>query len=253
MFNLIVPPIIIVVAIALLIIFLARVVPKSEDEARKRQLKKGGSSKIDNKKVVMNNVVDASASIDINEKRVETAKVEQETEDLKDDLNDLDDPGVINKSVDSMTELKPRIEIKKKDKKASFRDFVEKFNPFKKKANKNSVVLAGINRVDGIKRVSPQENTIQENKENFSKMDKILLDGRGGAKKPDSSNKEESELVRQISVDPRNYESYRRLGDFYVENDRLSDARECYKYVLRLDPKHKRAQLAMKRLDRILG
>ena len=254
MFNLIIPPIIIVVAIALLIIFLARVVPKSEGEARKKQLKRSNFKA--EKKVVADDSVDivnnSTTSIKAAVIKDSAEANEVASENKLKSVEKIDE--VANEFIQPPVEgLKPRKEFKaKKDKNSGFKAFIGKLNFFSKKAKKGNITLPGINRMDGIKRTAPV-NFTQNNEENLSRMDKILLDSRNITKSPDSSNNEESELVRQISVDPRNPESYRRLGDFYVEGDRLTDARECYKYVLRLDPKHRRAQLAMKRLDRILG
>lgn len=63
---------------------------------------------------------------------------------------------------------------------------------------------------------------------------------------------EEIALMREIERDPQNSKKYEKLGDYYMEHEQFEDARECYKYVLRLDPRHKRAQVAMKNLDRVL-
>jgi tetratricopeptide (TPR) repeat protein len=63
---------------------------------------------------------------------------------------------------------------------------------------------------------------------------------------------EEMSLMKKIESDPQNSKKYERLGDYYMEHEKFDDARECYKYVLRLDPRHKRAQVAMRNLDRVL-
>lgn len=63
----------------------------------------------------------------------------------------------------------------------------------------------------------------------------------------------ELELMKQIENDPQNSKEYEKLGDYYMEHEQFEDARECYKYVLRLDPRHKRAQVAMRNLDRVLN
>lgn len=62
----------------------------------------------------------------------------------------------------------------------------------------------------------------------------------------------ELDLMKKIEGDPQNSKKYEELGDYYMEHEQFEDARECYKYVLRLDPRHKRAQVAMKNLDRVL-
>jgi tetratricopeptide (TPR) repeat protein len=60
-------------------------------------------------------------------------------------------------------------------------------------------------------------------------------------------------LMQEIEAEPHNSKKYEQLGDYYMEHEQFEDARECYKYVLRLDPRHKRAQVAMRNLDRVLN
>ena len=125
------------------------------------------------------------------------------------------------------------------------------FSQTQKKPKKSKKILRP-NQTNEIKKTLLSTNFANNDNNKLSRMGEILLNNQPNDQLNKDDN-EEAELVRQISVNPRSPESYRRLGDFYVENDRLRDARECYKYVLRLDPRHKRAQLAMRRLDRILG
>lgn len=68
----------------------------------------------------------------------------------------------------------------------------------------------------------------------------------------ETTDPEELELMRAIEEDPHDSKRYEQLGDYYMEHEKFADARDCYKYVLRLDPRHKRAQVAMKNLDRVL-
>ena len=70
----------------------------------------------------------------------------------------------------------------------------------------------------------------------------------------DGEDRDEKEvaLMKDIEKDPQNSKKYELLGDYYMEHEKFEDARECYKYVLRLEPRHKRAQVAMKNLDRVL-
>ena len=63
---------------------------------------------------------------------------------------------------------------------------------------------------------------------------------------------EEIDLMEEIEKKPQDSKGYEKLGDYYMEHEQFEDARECYKYVLRLNPRHKRAQVAMKNLDRVL-
>lgn len=63
---------------------------------------------------------------------------------------------------------------------------------------------------------------------------------------------QELALMKEIESEPQNAKKYEQLGDYYMEREQFADARDCYKYVLRLDPRHRRAQVAMKNLDRVL-
>lgn len=147
----------------------------------------------------------------------------------------------------SAVELKSNKESKLK---GFFSNF--KFSKSKKRSRNTQSTFPSTGQLDGVgvKNNSAPTNLSQDSDSKFSLMGEILVNNQNNIQ--DDNDGEEAELVRQISVNSRSPESYRRLGDFYVENDRLRDARECYKYVLRLAPRHKRAQLAMKRLDRIL-
>jgi tetratricopeptide (TPR) repeat protein len=162
----------------------------------------------------------------------------------------LDDAKSISNTDDNLSKENP------KKKRSKFRSIFSsfKFSKSKRQIKKNRTTLPKSEQIDGVSMTVKQPLTVQNTKnksENLSRMGEILMNNNGV--QGNSENDEEAELVRQISVNPRSPESYRRLGDFYVENNRLRDARECYKYVLRLNPRHKRAQLAMRRLDRILG
>lgn len=73
-------------------------------------------------------------------------------------------------------------------------------------------------------------------------------------KMEDTAHRDEEEvtLMRAIEQHPHDSKAYEQLGDYYMEREQFEDARDCYKYVLRLDPRHRRAQVAMKNLDRVL-
>ncbi len=93
-------------------------------------------------------------------------------------------------------------------------------------------------------------------RQRMSRMGEIILNyhretDNGGERS--TNNPAEAHLIQAVENDPQNPDGYERLGDFYMEKQNFEDARECYKYVLRLDPRHRRAQEAMKNLDRVLG
>lgn len=60
-------------------------------------------------------------------------------------------------------------------------------------------------------------------------------------------------LVDRIATDPRDLEAYERLAEYYFEVGNYDDAKECYKQVIRLDPKNRNVRYKMRRLERIIG
>ncbi|KKR21529.1 MAG: hypothetical protein UT50_C0007G0015 [Candidatus Moranbacteria bacterium GW2011_GWA2_39_41] len=59
-------------------------------------------------------------------------------------------------------------------------------------------------------------------------------------------------LIERIAANPKDTEAYERLGEYYMEIDSLNDAKECFKQVLKLDPKNRNVRYRMKRLETIM-
>lgn len=59
-------------------------------------------------------------------------------------------------------------------------------------------------------------------------------------------------LVERISLNPRDIEAYERLGDYYLEQGTLVDAKECYRQVLKLSPAYRLVKIKIRRLERLL-
>ncbi len=59
-------------------------------------------------------------------------------------------------------------------------------------------------------------------------------------------------LVERISMNPRDIEAYERLGDYYLEQKNLTDAKECYRQVLKLSPAYRLVKIKIRRLERLL-
>jgi tetratricopeptide (TPR) repeat protein len=59
-------------------------------------------------------------------------------------------------------------------------------------------------------------------------------------------------LIERIASNPRDIEAYERLGDYYLEQENLQDAKECFKQVLRLSPVHRLAKIKIRRLEKML-
>lgn len=60
-------------------------------------------------------------------------------------------------------------------------------------------------------------------------------------------------LIERIAVNPKDIEAYERLGEYYLEIKSYTDSKECFKQVLKLDPKNKNARYRMKRLENLLA
>jgi tetratricopeptide (TPR) repeat protein len=59
-------------------------------------------------------------------------------------------------------------------------------------------------------------------------------------------------LIERIAANPKDTEAYERLGEYYMEIDSLQDAKECFKQVLKLDPKNANVKYRMRRLETIM-
>jgi hypothetical protein len=69
---------------------------------------------------------------------------------------------------------------------------------------------------------------------------------------PVAKSQFEDILVDRIAANPRDIEAYERLGAYYMEQGNLSDAKECYRQVLRLSPAHRLAKTQIRRLETLL-
>ena len=69
---------------------------------------------------------------------------------------------------------------------------------------------------------------------------------------PAMKNQLEDILVERIAANPRDLEAYERLGEYYMEQGNVQDAKECYRQVLRLSPVHRLAKIKIRRLEKML-
>ncbi len=70
--------------------------------------------------------------------------------------------------------------------------------------------------------------------------------------KPIEKNKLEDALIKRIAMNPKDIEAYERLGDYYSDIKNFKDSVECYKQVIKLSPRHLKAKIKLKSLERIL-
>lgn len=69
---------------------------------------------------------------------------------------------------------------------------------------------------------------------------------------PQKKEQLEDILVERISLNPRDIEAYERLGDYYLEQQNLVDAKECYRQVLKLSPAYRLVKIKIRKLERLL-
>lgn len=63
----------------------------------------------------------------------------------------------------------------------------------------------------------------------------------------------EEDFIAAIAKNPKDGEAYEKLGDYYMDNGNIKDAKECYRQVLRLSPAHREVKMKIRRLEKMLG
>lgn len=81
----------------------------------------------------------------------------------------------------------------------------------------------------------------------------IISDKIVQPKKAEIKDRLEELLIERIAVNPKDIEAYERLGQYYMEIKSHSDAKECFRQVIRLDPGNRNAKYKLKRLETLLG
>ncbi len=63
---------------------------------------------------------------------------------------------------------------------------------------------------------------------------------------------EEERLIKRIAANPKNVSAYEALGDYYLEQGDVSDAKSCYRQVLKLSPVHRMVKVKIRKLERLM-
>jgi tetratricopeptide (TPR) repeat protein len=97
---------------------------------------------------------------------------------------------------------------------------------------------------------SKRKEVIIHNKRNFKSTvsDKVVTPQL----RTEMKDRLEELLIERIAANPKDVEAYERLGEYYMEIDSINDAKECFKQVLKLDPKNRNVKYRMKRLEEII-
>jgi len=91
------------------------------------------------------------------------------------------------------------------------------------------------------------------NQRRFDRLEKAINSARVIEEAlPMKKDQMEDILVERISLNPRDIEAYERLGDYYLEQKNLIDAKECYRQVLKLSPAYRLVKIKIRRLERLL-
>jgi hypothetical protein len=63
----------------------------------------------------------------------------------------------------------------------------------------------------------------------------------------------EEDFIASIAKNPKDFSAYEKLGDYYMDNGNIKDAKECYRQVLRLSPANREVKMKIRRLEKMLG
>lgn len=63
----------------------------------------------------------------------------------------------------------------------------------------------------------------------------------------------EEDLIGRIATNPKDFEAYEALGDFYMDSGNIKDAKECYRQVLKLSPVQRMVKIKIRRLEKLLS
>lgn len=63
----------------------------------------------------------------------------------------------------------------------------------------------------------------------------------------------EEDFIASIAKNPKDFSAYEKLGDYYMDNGNIKDAKECYRQVLRLSPANRDVKMKIRRLEKMLS
>ena len=117
------------------------------------------------------------------------------------------------------------------------------------------VVLKTKQRGESI--LPPQSSTGRQSSRFVRRSDRIVPRRSASAQEESSNNNQSKEqleaiLIERIVTNPKDVEAYERLGDYYLEQESLTDAKECYRQVLKLSPVNRLVKIKIRRLERVL-
>jgi len=100
-------------------------------------------------------------------------------------------------------------------------------------------------------RVADEETYAPEElQEELERVAKVLPKEEKKAEKKDLFEKI---LIDRIASNPKDIEAYERLGEYYLEIENWEYGKECFKQVIKLNPRNVNARSKMRKLEKILS
>ncbi len=95
---------------------------------------------------------------------------------------------------------------------------------------------------------------LRKRKETLSRpmVSEVAMHPEGQEKKVVQYSALEERLIARIAVNPKDFTAYEELGDYYLEMKSITDAKECYRQVLKLSPVHRMVKIKIRRLEKLL-
>lgn len=103
-----------------------------------------------------------------------------------------------------------------------------------------------------------QKNELEIKKAYFEEEEKIIKPMLSDKvvvpeTKNEIKDKLEELLIERIAVNPKDIEAYERLGEYYMEIKSYTDAKECFKQVIKLNPTNRNVKYKIRRLEYLLS
>ena len=83
--------------------------------------------------------------------------------------------------------------------------------------------------------------------------DPVIAENKQQESRPEKKDLFEKILIDRIASNPKDIEAYERLGVYYLEIENWEYAKECFKQVIKLNPRNINAQNKMRKLEKILS
>ncbi len=82
--------------------------------------------------------------------------------------------------------------------------------------------------------------------------DKIVQPNIDEDKRKEIKERLEELLINRIASNPKDFEAYEKLGEYYMETGNLEHSKECFKQVMRLDSSNRSVLYKIRKLERML-